>query len=358
MPGHCSDSNSRTEPMHWIPNQVSIWFNTVSASFRTEHHEIRPFSRWMPLLHAHVQPTAVPTYRNSHRYTVYKQCRSPRSRLSHPLLTLRSPPFTSRSQQSKQTSIPSTMSSVAIIAMCLLAILCSLSSACTVYPNQGDNKVVIGMAGRCHGNWQQWGHKCAYKPWLGKGWHEAHSIDQPGGDGNSRIYINFQVPYNSEYVLTMVSETINPTEFNDVWGRIWNGQHSAQNMDLRCECNRGNKRGMGNGYFKMYQNKSGWSNEIWTVDHNPHAITGYFHAGKTYTLELSGRSYHFVIDKLAFVACSGSGCSPRAGHVQGALNSGGNACYWSRLLENANWNTSRRSVYIYFMTSPFIREPA
>lgn len=209
-------------------------------------------------------------------------------------------------------------------AVALAAAVLSVASACTAYGS--GNKVVIGMSGRGGNNWHETGSGgLKYKS---HDWNGHHVDGYHGAEYNSRIFANFQVPYSSEYVVAAETVAGHQTEYNDVWGRVWEGQNNAKGMWKRCMCNAGHRTGLGAEPFKMYQNTGGYSKAIYTVDHNPHAITGWFEAGRTYTFEVTGRSMQFDLKKIALVACSGNECTPQSGTVRGALgNMGGSNCY-------------------------------
>lgn len=201
-----------------------------------------------------------------------------------------------------------------------LAMMLPLASACITYPAQGSNKVVMGMSGRGSKNWKEDSHGgLKYKPWNG----DPHHIDPyHRAEGDSRVFSNFKVPSSGEYVVLLESVSKHQTEFNDVFGRIWEDESKAKWMSKRCMCDPGQKTALGDGGFKMYQNSGGWTRSVYTVDHNPHAITGYFQAGRTYTFEVTGRSTQFSIKKIILVKCQGAECTPLSGTVKSALADG------------------------------------
>lgn len=214
-----------------------------------------------------------------------------------------------------------------ISALAVIALLPALAAACTVYPAPGSNKVVLGLGGRGNNNWQDDGHGGVnYKPWN---WNPHHIDSYNWAEGDSRVHINFQVPQTGEYVLLMETIAKHTTEFNDVYVRVWQGENDPKWMDKRCMCNPGHKTALGNHGFKVYQNTGGWSTDAYTVDHNPHAVTGYFDQGRTYTFEITGRSTQFKVKNVLFIKCNGAECNPHSGTVKGALSHGygANGCH-------------------------------
>lgn len=201
-----------------------------------------------------------------------------------------------------------------------LAMLLPFASACTTYPAQGSNRVIIGMAGRGSRLWRDDGRGgVSYKPWNGN----SHYIDQyHKAEPEAQLFSDFKVPSSGEYVVLLESVSKHHTEHNDIHGRVWEGKDRAKWMTKRCMCNPGQKSALGYDSFKMYQNTGGWSRAVFTVDHNPHAITGYFEAGRTYTFEVTGRSTQFSVKKVILVKCHGAECNPLSGTVGSAIADG------------------------------------
>lgn len=183
--------------------------------------------------------------------------------------------------------------------------------ACTVNAPRDTNVVVLGMAGRATGAWHQQGSVVEF----GADW--AWDPHQLMPKGYSTISISFTVPFSSEYVINMQTEARHQTEYNDLWLRV-------KNLSLwkRPMYNLNHRYGAGNRWLKVYQNSGSWSNGVYTTDHNPMAITGWFEAGRTYQVELSGRSTHFRVRNIVLVACNGAECSPKSETSNGVFRRG------------------------------------
>lgn len=166
------------------------------------------------------------------------------------------------------------------------------------------NKVVIGCAGSAQGQWRNTGNGIMYKPWD---WN-AHGID---GQGSSTLTYKFTVEQSGKYLITMQTKSAHQTEFNDVWVQM-----PGHSLYLTKGYGGWNQ----SGWLKGYQNRGGFAKELWSKDHDPQAITvGHLNAGQTYSIQISGRSSQFHVERIILVKCEGA-CSFWDGTIQSSLD--------------------------------------
>lgn len=166
------------------------------------------------------------------------------------------------------------------------------------------NKVVIGTAGSAQGNWRNTGNGIIYKPWD---WN-PYGID---GQGSSTLTYKFTVAQSGKYLITMQTRSAHQTEYNDLW---------IQMPGASLYLAKGYGGWYQGGWLKGYQNRGGLAKELWSKDHDPHAITtGWLNAGQVYSVQVSGRSSQFQLERIMIIQCGGSPCSPWAPEVQPSL---------------------------------------
>lgn len=130
---------------------------------------------------------------------------------------------------------------------------------------------------------------------LGKGYHEwkhgskEETIDS-AGSGVLAYPIRISTPGSCRFRAR--SAAPHSTEHNDVWAQFADsdGLFWVQGSD---------EDGPHFDWTKVYQNRGGdnWSWNASTVDHEPHELWVHFDKAGDYTVELSGRSNLFKIDR-------------------------------------------------------------
>lgn len=133
---------------------------------------------------------------------------------------------------------------------------------------------------------------------LGEGYYEwKHGDNDQGIDpaGSGILTYTFDISMEGSYRFLLRSSSPDNTEHNDVWARFPDNaatgirQRGPGSIDIEP-----------NAWFKVYQNTSdqGWKWDARTVDFDPHAIFVNINEPGTYSVELSGRSTLFKIDRL------------------------------------------------------------
>ena len=126
-------------------------------------------------------------------------------------------------------------------------------------------------------------------------WKHGNSsggIDSPGG---GILTYTFNVNNTGTYRFILRSAAPHSTEHNDVWARFPNNEVAGIKSNGSSEVDLGQ-----NSWFKVYQNKgnNSWNWAANTVDHNAHQIFAIIDTPGLYTLQLSGRSTQFKIDRI------------------------------------------------------------
>jgi|GEM_PF-2957689 len=133
---------------------------------------------------------------------------------------------------------------------------------------------------------------------LGNGYYEwKHGDNNQGIDaaGAGILTYTFRVTLPGSYRFLLRSSSPDNTEHNDVWVRF--PDNPATGVRQRGP---GSIEIQQNSWFKVYQNTSGqeWKWDARTVDFDPHSIFLTISEPGTFSVELSGRSTLFKIDRL------------------------------------------------------------
>jgi len=133
---------------------------------------------------------------------------------------------------------------------------------------------------------------------LGSGYLEwKHGNDSGGIDkaGDGILTYSFQIQTPGTYRLILRSAAPHNTEHNDVWARFPQNEVYGRKSNGSSEVDLGQ-----NEWFKVYQNKGNdsWNWAASTVDHNAHNIFAEISSPGTYSLQLSGRSTKFKVDRI------------------------------------------------------------
>ena len=153
-----------------------------------------------------------------------------------------------------------------------------------------------------------WVNKTTVNGYTGNGyidWQGADSFNTPGqGTITAKIKINTPGIYLFQW-RSKVGEGTNSTESNDSWLRFpdaddFYGQKGTSKVYPKGSGKTPNPNGAtSNGWFKVFL--SGTTNWTWaskTSDNDSHQIYVKFDTPKTYTMEISGRSKHHLIDRI------------------------------------------------------------
>lgn len=159
---------------------------------------------------------------------------------------------------------------------------------------------------------------------LGKGWEQTKDINEYLGNGyikwvgedyyskpgNGLNMYQFKINSPGTYkiqIRSYIAKGSSNTEHNDVWLRL----HDADDFYAIKKEHIVYPNGVGkspnpngaskDGWFKVYNNKKdAWSWTGKTSDHDAHHIHADFESVGVYTLEISGRSNGFAVDRIVF----------------------------------------------------------
>lgn len=179
-----------------------------------------------------------------------------------------------------------------------------------------------------------WVKNTSHSSYNGNGhleWTGGDFFNSPGnGITNTSIKINQPGTYKFQW-RSKVGHGTNTTEANDTWLRFPDADDFfAQKSDGHIVYPKGsgkspNPNGSGaDNWFKVYVNSLNWSWATQTSDNDPHEIFVTFNSTGVYTLQMSGRSNHHVIDRMVLTldpsdgtafnmeetSCSSSGTDP------------------------------------------------
>ena len=168
-------------------------------------------------------------------------------------------------------------------------------TACAIYAEQGgllifetesasptdDWSFQNGVSGALGDGYLEWKHG-----------NDSGSIDKAGG---GILSYTFQIQTPGTYRFILRSAAPHNTEHNDVWARFTQNEVYGRKSNGSSEVDLGR-----NSWFKVYQNKGNdsWNWAASTVDHNAHQIFAEITAAGTYSVQLSGRSTKFKIDRI------------------------------------------------------------
>lgn len=180
--------------------------------------------------------------------------------------------------------------------LALLIVLPAQSSAqsCDIYKESGGLVVMETEAVPVAGSWSlQNGISGA----TGTGYYEWKTGNSSGGiDGSGQgiLSYDFEITQAGTYRFLFRTNAPHTTEHNDAWIRFTNTDVEAR------KSNGGSVIDLGqNTWFKVYQNKGAdsWNFDAFTVDNNRHEIFALIDSPGVYTMEMSGRSTMFKVDR-------------------------------------------------------------
>ncbi|MEM9326600.1 MAG: hypothetical protein AAGA85_13130 [Bacteroidota bacterium] len=156
---------------------------------------------------------------------------------------------------------------------------------------------------------QGWALRTDLEGFTGNGyifWDDQDYFGQPGnGLMTYEIAISTPGTYRFQWRTRIVGE--DNTEGNDAWLRFpdaddfFGRKNNSDNVVYPGGSGKSpNPNGQSKeGWFKIYQNQlNEWSTRANTSDHDAHNVFVTFDSAGSYTMELSGRSAHFAIDRI------------------------------------------------------------
>ncbi|SEM04849.1 Por secretion system C-terminal sorting domain-containing protein [Aquimarina amphilecti] len=175
----------------------------------------------------------------------------------------------------------------------------------TVYEEKNGLVIIETENLSIAGNWQK---KSAISGFTGAGYLEwtgpDHFNDPGNGVINTKIKINSSGRYKFQW-RSKVGEGDNATEANDTWLKFsdasdFYAQKGSERVYPKGSGKTPNPEGAGGeGYFKVYS--TGTTNWTWTSkvsDNDPHDVFVEFDSPGTYTMLISGRSKHHIVDRI------------------------------------------------------------
>ena len=171
----------------------------------------------------------------------------------------------------------------------------SIITSCNLFEEQGG---LIVMEAESVLATDSWSLRNNISGALGEGYYEwKHGDTNQGIDAAGRgiLTYTFQVSKGGLYRFLLRSSSPDLTEHNDVWVRF--PGHAATGIR---QSGTGSINIAPNSWFKVYQNTNGqeWKWDARTVDFDPHSIFLNIEEPGIYSVELSGRSTLFKIDRL------------------------------------------------------------
>ncbi|MBX2821105.1 MAG: T9SS type A sorting domain-containing protein [Rhodothermaceae bacterium] len=168
-------------------------------------------------------------------------------------------------------------------------------TSCTLFEEQGG-LVVLEVESVLPSD--SWSLRNDISSALGNGYYEwKHGDNDQGIDaaGMGILTYTFEISLAGSYRFLLRSSSPDNTEHNDVWVRF--PDNPATGIRQRGP---GSIEIQRNSWFKVYQNTSGqeWKWDARTVDFDPHSIFLTIDEPGTYSVELSGRSTLFKIDRI------------------------------------------------------------
>ena len=147
------------------------------------------------------------------------------------------------------------------------------------------------------------------KEYTGTGYLKWNGGDHMSTPGNGLVRYNIKINNPGTYRIQIrcyIAEGTSSTEHNDVWLRLndaddYYGIKGEHKVYPKGTGKTPNPRGASaDGWFKIYSNKKDqWAWTSKTSDHDPHQVYAQFDNPGTYTVEISGRSSGFAVDRLA-----------------------------------------------------------
>ncbi|MFD0862245.1 Ig-like domain-containing protein [Sungkyunkwania multivorans] len=176
---------------------------------------------------------------------------------------------------------------------------------CDIYEEKDGLVVIEGENLSAPGNWNK---KNSISGFTGGGYLEWTGPDHFNDPGNgvitTKIRINSPGTYSFQW-RSKVGEGDNPTEANDTWLKFsdaddFYAQKGSERIYPKGSGKTPNPEGAGGqGYFKVYS--TGTTNWTWvtkTSDNDPHDIFVTFNNPGIYTMLISGRSKHHILDRI------------------------------------------------------------
>ncbi|WP_343911377.1 Ig-like domain-containing protein [Aquimarina litoralis] len=176
---------------------------------------------------------------------------------------------------------------------------------CDTYEEENGLVVIETENLSASGNWSE---RSAISGFTGGGYLEWTGPDHFNDPGNGVITTKIKINSPGRYKFqwrSKVGEGNSPTEANDTWLKFpdasdFYAQKGNEIVYPKGSGKTPNPEGSGGeGYFKVYS--TGTTNWTWTTkvsDNDPHDVFVEFDAPGTYTMLISGRSKHHIIDRV------------------------------------------------------------
>ncbi|MCK8524397.1 Ig-like domain-containing protein, partial [Aquimarina sp. D1M17] len=178
-------------------------------------------------------------------------------------------------------------------------------SSCNGYEEQNGLVVIEAENLSISGNWKS---KSNVSGFTGNGYLEWTGPDHFNDPGNGVISTKIRINAAGRYKFqwrSKVGEGDSPTEANDTWLKFpdassFYAQKGSERVYPKGSGQTPNPEGAGGqGYFKVYS--TGTTNWTWTTktsDNDPHDIFVEFDSPGEYTMLISGRSKHHILDRI------------------------------------------------------------
>jgi len=171
----------------------------------------------------------------------------------------------------------------------LLLLACSAQAA-GVFQEANGLVVVEVESAPVAGSWSSQSGLAGFTGTSYYEWKTGNTATTVDAAGQGILSYRFKINQTGRYRFQLRSAAPHSTEHNDVWLRVPSGAVKIKGTTVTS---------LGAAWFKVYQNAgaNAWSWNAWTTDHDAHSIHADFNTPGEYTLELSGRSTQFKIDR-------------------------------------------------------------
>jgi len=174
-----------------------------------------------------------------------------------------------------------------------------------LFLESGGLLVVEAESAEIYGDWDV---ATATADYTGSAYIQWEGSDHFGKPGNGLLTYKLQIATTGTYQFrwrSRINHGTSNTEANDAWLRFADADdfYGRKNDSYVYPGGSGkapNPKGQSKeGWFKIYQNTNGaWSWAARTSDHDGHNVYVQFDSPGTYTMEISGRSHGFGIDRI------------------------------------------------------------
>lgn len=186
------------------------------------------------------------------------------------------------------------MSTHARRILVLITALVAWLPAAQPFLESGGRVVMEVESAPLAGSWTAETYRAGYTGSGFREWKKGNPATGVDAAGTGIMSYPITISTAGRYRLQIRGQPAHNTEHNDVWVRVL----GATKVEA-VRTNGTDLRNLGAAWTKSYNNSAGvWSWNSWTVDHDQHAIYAEFSAGAAATVELSGRSTQFCVDRI------------------------------------------------------------